>query len=74
METILLSGGSKENSRLLLQLARKLNFRARKLTMEEIEDAGLLISIEEGLNSGLLNESDKAALIKDLKSKPADEG
>ena len=59
METIILQGNSKINSRLLLKLAKQLNFSAKKLSAEEVEEIGIAISIDQGLKSGLLNEKEK---------------
>jgi len=59
METILLRGDSKANSRLLLKLAKQLNFSARKLSPAEFEEFSLALSIDEGIKSGLLNENEK---------------
>ena len=67
MEAIILQGGSKSNSKLLMELARKLNFKARKLSSEEMEDMGVILSIQQGLNSGLLNDSEKQGFLKSLK-------
>jgi hypothetical protein len=67
METILLRGDSKENSKLLLELAKKLNFSARKLSQAEVEEIGIGLSIDEGIKSGLLNEKEKQDFIKFLK-------
>ena len=59
METIILQGNSKINSRLLFKLAKQLNFSAKKLSAEEVEEIGIAISIDQGLKSGLLNEKEK---------------
>jgi len=59
METIILRGDSKINSRLLLKLAKQLNFSAKKLSPQQAEEIGIGISIDEGLKSGLLNESEQ---------------
>ena len=67
METILLRGDSKANSRLLLKLAKQLNFSARKLSPAEVEEFGMALSIEEGIKSGVLNESEKQDFLKLLK-------
>jgi hypothetical protein len=67
METILLSGESKENTRLLMQLAKQLKFTARKLSSDEIEEMGILISIKEGVASGLLDDSQKLEFLESLK-------
>ena len=49
METIILQGNSKINSRLLFKLAKQLNFSAKKLSAEEVEEIGIAISIDQGL-------------------------
>jgi len=67
METIILRGNSKVNSKLLLKLAKQLNFSAKKLTTEELEELGIAISIEKGLKSGLLNEDEKNDFLSQLK-------
>lgn len=67
METILLRGDSKANSRLLLKLAKQLNFSARKLSPSEVEEFSLGLSIDEGIKSGLLNEKEKQDFMKLLK-------
>jgi hypothetical protein len=59
MEAIIIQVESKSNSRLLIELARKLNFRVKKLSLTEMEDLGLAISINEGLQSGFLGEKEK---------------
>jgi hypothetical protein len=41
METILLRGDSKSNAKLLRELAKKLNFSAKKLSAKEAEEIGL---------------------------------
>jgi len=66
MDAIILQGGSKSSTRLLLELARKLNFKARMLSSEEVEEMGLLISIREGLDSGLLDENEKESFLKNI--------
>ena len=67
METILLRGDSKANSKLLLELAKKLNFSAKKLSAAEVEEFGIGLSIDEGLKSGLLTENEKQDFMKFLK-------
>ncbi len=96
MEAIILQGGSKSSTRLLMELARKLNFKARKLSSEEthmksrsqknmnkskwvpfnrfnkvysneIEEMGLILSIHEGLDSGLIDDSEKESFLKTLR-------
>jgi len=67
METIILRGDSKINSRLLLKLAKQLNFSAKKLSAEQAEEIGIAISIDKGLNTGLLNEEEKNDFLNRLK-------
>ena len=67
METILLRGDSKANSRLLLKLAKQLNFSARKLSPAEVEEFSIGLSIDEGLRSGQLTENEKQDFMRLLK-------
>jgi hypothetical protein len=67
METIILRGDSKTNSRLLLKLAKQLNFSAKKLSPIEVEEIGIAISIDNGLKSGLLNDQEKQDFLSLLK-------
>jgi hypothetical protein len=67
METIILRGDSKINSRLLLKLAKQLNFSAKKLSAEQAEEIGIAISIDNGLSTGLLNEEEKNDFLNHLK-------
>ena len=67
MEAIILQGGSKSHSKLLIELARKLNFKARKLSSEEMEEMGVVLSIQQGLKTGFLDETEKQGFLKSLK-------
>lgn len=67
METIILRGDSKINSKLLLKLARQLNFSAKTLSSEEVEEIGIAISIDKGLKSGLLNNNEAQEFLLQLK-------
>ena len=66
---IIVRGETKEETGLLLKLARKLNIGVRKLTSEETEQMGMILSINEGIRSGLLDEDEKTEFIKNLNSK-----
>ena len=66
METIILTGESKENANLLLKLARKLNINARELSTEETEDISIMLSINDGMKTGLLDDEEKSAFICNL--------
>lgn len=59
MEIIILRGDSKINSRLLLKLAKQLNFTAIKVSPGEAEEISIAISIDQGLKLGLLDENEK---------------
>ncbi len=67
MEAIILQGGSKSNSKLLMELARRLNFKARKLSSEEMEEMGMILAIQQGLNTGLLNDKEKEDFLNSLR-------
>jgi len=67
METIILSGNSKSNAKLLLELAEKLNFTAKKISTTEAEELGIYYSIKEGLESGIIAEEEKGEFIAFLK-------
>ncbi|MFZ4707307.1 MAG: hypothetical protein ACOYMF_14975 [Bacteroidales bacterium] len=67
METIILRGDSKINSKLLLKLAKQLNFSAKYLSTEEVEEIGIALSIDKGLKTGLLNEDEKQDFLTHLK-------
>ena len=51
------------------ELAKKLNFSARKISSEEAEDIGMYYSIKEGLESGLMTEEEKAGFLSSLELK-----
>jgi hypothetical protein len=69
METIVLKGDSKSNAKILLELAKKLNFSAKKLSSEEAENIGLYYSIKEGLESVLMVEEEKSRFLSSLEAK-----
>lgn len=66
METIILRGKSKSNARLLLELADKLQFSAKSLSVMEEEELGIAISVDEGIKSELLSEKEKKDFLKSL--------
>lgn len=67
METIILRGDSKVNSKLLLKLAKQLNFSAKQIFSDELEELGIAISIDNGLKTGLLNDKEKQDFLANLK-------
>ena len=66
MERIILKGYSKSNAKLLLELAKKLQFSARSLSALEEEELGIAISVHEGMKSGFLSENEKGDFLKSL--------
>ena len=67
METIILRGDSPSNAKLILELAKKLNFSAQKISNAEAEELGISYSIKEGMESGMLAEEEKQDFIRSLK-------
>lgn len=70
METLILTGTSKQNSRLISQLAQQLKFKVKKLTRDEVEEMGIALSIYEGLNSGILSGEEKQEFLNSLNKNP----
>ncbi|MCY1719103.1 hypothetical protein OU798_02030 [Prolixibacteraceae bacterium Z1-6] len=68
METIILRGDSESNARLILELAKKLNFTAKKLSDKDAEEMGIYYSVKEGLESGRLVEEEKVDFLSALNS------
>lgn len=68
METIILRGESESNAKLILELAKKLNFSAKKISNKDAEEMGIYYSVKEGLNSGLLAEEEKTEFLSSLDS------
>ena len=66
METIILRGDSESNARLILELAKKLNFTAKKLSNIDAEEMGIYYSVKEGLESGMLVEEEKVDFLSSL--------
>jgi len=66
METIILRGDSESNARLILELAKKLNFSAKKISTRDTEEMGIFYSVKEGLESGLMVEEEKAKFLSSL--------
>jgi hypothetical protein len=69
MDTIILKGNSKANAKLIIELANKLDFKAKRITSEEAEEIGLVYAIKEGLASGLMVQEEKTRLLNSLKEK-----
>jgi hypothetical protein len=48
MESIILTGEKKSEMNLIVEIARKFGIKTRKLSIEDIEDIGLLKAIKNG--------------------------
>jgi hypothetical protein len=66
METLILRGHSETKAKLILKLAKELDFSAKKLTSNEAEEIGIALSIDEGIKSGFLSIHEKTKFIKEL--------
>lgn len=55
METLLLTGEKKSEMNLIAEIARKFGIKTRKLSMEDMEDLGLLKAIKEGETGEYVN-------------------
>ena len=66
METIILKGDYESSARLILELAKKLNFTAIKLSDKDAEEMGIYYSVKEGIESGLLVEEEKTKFLSSL--------
>jgi hypothetical protein len=58
METIVLNSNSKENLRLIADLARKIGVSVKYLTDEEKEDRGMVNAIKKGRTGEFVNTED----------------
>jgi hypothetical protein len=67
METIILRGHSKVNSSLILKFAKQLNFSAKRISLDEVEETAIALSIAEGIESGILSEKEKQEFLMLLK-------
>ena len=66
METIILSGDSKSNAKLIFELVEKLDFSVKKISTSEAKEIGLYYSIKEGMESGLMVNEEKQNFIYSL--------
>ena len=48
METVILSSESRQDMKLILQMASKLGISIKKLSKDEIEEIGLSLAIKQG--------------------------
>jgi hypothetical protein len=66
METIILSGDKKSEMKLIAGIARKLGLKTRKLTIDEIEDLGLMNAMKTGQTGEFV---DTELVVKTLRKK-----
>jgi len=64
MESAIITGKSKKDIQLLLNIAEKMGMKARILTKDDLEDIGMAKAISEG-NTGDLIDTDE--FLKTLK-------
>ena len=55
METLILTGEKKSEMHLIIEIARKFGIKTRKLSIEDIEDIGLLKAIKDGETGEYIN-------------------
>jgi hypothetical protein len=55
METLILTGDKKSEMNLIIEIARKFGIKTRKLSIEDIEDIGLLKAINDGETGEFVN-------------------
>ncbi|SKB52927.1 hypothetical protein SAMN05660776_1673 [Salegentibacter holothuriorum] len=66
MESVIFKGESKENLKLLVQLAHKLGIETQFLKPNELEEYAFGLAIEEGVNEEEMGLEDfKQSLLKD---------
>ena len=55
METLILTGEKKSEMNLIVEIARKFGIKSHKLSIEDIEDIGLLKAIKDGETGEYVN-------------------
>ena len=58
METLILTGDKKSEMNLIGEIARKFGIKTRKLSMEDMEDIGLLKAIKDGETGEYVNTNE----------------
>ncbi|MDL2262494.1 hypothetical protein LJC11_03210 [Bacteroidales bacterium OttesenSCG-928-I21] len=66
MSAIIITSDNDSNLKIMLELAKRLKLKTRKINIEDIEDAGLYYAIKEGEKTPPVSTD---AVIKKLKSK-----
>lgn len=63
MDVIVLKSDSGDDTKLLLQLAKKLGIAAKKLSVKEVEDAALANAITEGMKTPVVSRNEVFAVL-----------
>ena len=58
METLILTGDKKSEMNLIVEIARKFGIKTRKLSIEDMEDIGLLRGIKDGETGEYVNTNE----------------
>ena len=69
METLVIDIYSKEDKRVFTTLAKRLHLKVRILSPTEREDVGLALAIDEGRQSGYVDEKSVMDTLDNLKQK-----
>ncbi|CAN5898601.1 hypothetical protein BH11BAC7_BH11BAC7_18620 [soil metagenome] len=67
MKTLVINVDSDSSAKLLIDLAKKMHFKARILSDQQKEDAGLLAMMEERKNEKTTSVSKTLAILRKLK-------
>lgn len=69
MELVIHDIKSKKDIKLFSELAERLGLKAGNLSIQEKEDIGLSIAIEEGIKSGFVSEEKVMKALRNIKGK-----
>lgn len=69
MNTIVVQPKSKSNYDLILALLKKMGEKTKVITDKKLSEAIFAAEIETAVSEGLLNKTEKAAFLKDIKTK-----
>jgi len=64
MEALILTGEKKSEMNLIVEIARKFGIKTRKLSVEDMEDIGLLKAIKDGETGKYVNTNQFVELIR----------
>ncbi len=69
MELVIKDIKSREDIKLFTELAKRLGLKTAKLSMQEKEDIGLGLAIEEGRKSGYVSEGTVLKTLRKIQNK-----